>query len=368
MKVPFLDLKASYNELQEEIESAVLLSLRSGQYIGGPEVEEFERKFADFVNSRFCVGMSNGLDALHLALTALDIGPGDEVIVPSNTFIATWLAVSRVGAVPIPVEPDEKTCNIDVDRIEAAITSRTKAVIPVHLYGQPADIDPVLEIARRHGLYIVEDAAQAHGASYKGERLGGHGDIAIWSFYPGKNLGALGDAGAATTNDASLAEKMQMLRNYGSKQRYVNEVAGHNCRLDPVQAAVLAVKLGKLEEWNARRQRIAARYSDGLSGTEITIPHVENWADPVWHLYCIRYDSRDEMRRLLAEAGVETLIHYPIPPHLQQAYAHLGYGKAAFPIAEKMADTLLSLPIGPEMSDDQVEHVLAALHTTLGRI
>lgn len=361
MKVPFLDLGASYQELQTDIESSVLRSLRSGWYIGGSDVESFENSYAAFTQSQHCVGLANGLEALHLALKALDVGPGDEVIVPSNTFIATWLAVSECGAMPVPVEPDALTCNIDCNLIEAAITQRTRVIIPVHLYGQPSDMDAVLALARRHGLRVLEDAAQAQGARYKGQPIGAHGDIVAWSFYPGKNLGALGDAGAITTNDSVLADKVRVLRNYGSRQRYVNEVQGYNSRLDPVQAAVLQVKLAHLPEWNGRRAQVAARYTQAFAGTRLVLPAVPAWADPVWHLYCVRHFQRDRLRQLLADKGVETLVHYPIAPHMQAAYASLGYGRGAFPLAESMADTLISLPIGPAMTDDQVAHVIAAV-------
>ena len=368
MKVPFLDLAASYRELQSEIEAEVLQSLRSGCYIGGANVEAFESDFAAFTQVRHCIGVANGLEALHLALRALRIGLGDEVIVPSNTFIATWLAVSGCGAIPVPVEPDNTTYNIDVAAIEAAITPRTRAIIPVHLYGQPANLEVILKIARRHGLRVLEDAAQAHGARYNGKPIGGHGDIAAWSFYPGKNLGALGDAGAVTTNDDGLADRIRVLRNYGSRQRYVNEVQGYNSRLDPVQATVLRVKLRHLTDWNARRTRIAIRYSNELTDCGLTLPVVPDWADPVWHIYCIRHPIRDRLRDRLTEAGVETLIHYPIPPHLQEAYVQLGYRKGAFPVAELMADTLISLPIGPAMQDDQVSHVISALAHSIREI
>jgi dTDP-4-amino-4,6-dideoxygalactose transaminase len=361
MKVPFLDLKSSWDELQQDVEGAALRSLRSGHYIGGPEVEAFEAEFAKFVQARRCVGVANGLDALHLALRALGVGPGDEVIVPSNTFIATWLAVSAVGAVAVAVEPNERSFNIDPANIEAAVTSRTKAIIPVHLYGQPADIDPILEIARRNALYVIEDAAQAHGARYKGVPIGGHGDIVTWSFYPGKNLGAAGDAGAVTTNDTALADKVSVLRNYGSRQRYVNEVQGVNSRLDPVQAAILGVKLRHLSEWNARRSKIAAQYSQAFASTHLVLPEVPDWADPSWHLYCVRHEKRAEMRALLESAGIETLVHYPIPPHLQNAYADQGYTKGSFPIAEAMADTLISLPIGPTLNKNEVDCVIATV-------
>ncbi len=246
---------------------------------------------------------------------ALDIGPGDEVIVPSNTYIATWLAVSQCGATPVPVEPDERTYNLDPNRIEAAITPRTKAILPVHLYGQPADLDPILAIARQHGLRVLEDAAQAHGARYKGRRIGGHGDAVAWSFYPGKNLGALGDGGAVTTNDPEIADRLRVLRNYGSRVKYVNEVQGVNSRLDPLQAAILHVKLRHLDDWNARRAAIAAHYREGLAATGLILPHVPAWAEPVWHLFIVRHPQRDALQRHLHEAGIGTLIHYPIPPH-----------------------------------------------------
>ena len=365
MKVPFLDLEASYRELQVDIEEAVLRSLRSGWYIGGADVESFENAYAAFTQSQHCVGLANGLEALHLALKALDVQPGDEVIVPSNTFIATWLAVSECGAVPVPVEPDALTCNIDPSRIEAAITQRTKVIIPVHLYGQPADISAVLAVARQHGLRVLEDAAQAQGARYKGQPIGAHGDLVAWSFYPGKNLGAVGDAGAITTNDAALADKVRVLRNYGSRQRYVNEVQGYNSRLDPVQAAVLQVKLAHLAEWNGRRAKVAARYTHAFSATGLVLPTVPDWADPVWHLYCVRHPQRDRLRQLLADRGVETLVHYPIPPHLQAAYAGLVYERGAFPLAESMADSMISLPIGPAMSGEQVTHVIHAVIAAL---
>jgi len=361
MNVPFLNLGASYSELKAEIETAVLVSLRSGWYIGGKEVETFEHEFAAYTETHHCVGVANGLDALHLALRALDIGAGDEVIVPSNTYIATWLAVSQCGAIPVPVEPLESTCNIDPGRIEAAITPRTKAIIPVHLYGQPADLDSILAIAHKHGLRVLEDAAQAHGARYKGKRIGGHGDVVAWSFYPGKNLGALGDAGAVTTNDPDIADRIRVLRNYGSRVKYVNEVQGYNSRLDPVQAAALRVKLKVLDAWNSRRGKIAARYTAALAGTGLVLPTVPAWAEPVWHLYVVQSSRRDALQKTLGEAGIGTLIHYPIPPHLQQAYAEAGYVKGRFPIAERLANQVLSLPIGPQLDDLSVAAVIAVL-------
>lgn len=360
MNIPFLDLGAAYRELQAEIDAAVARSLASGYYIGGPEVTAFEDEFAAYCGAVHAVGVANGLDALHLALRAMDVGPGDEVIVPSNTYIATWLAVSQCGAMPVPVEPDERTFNIDPTRIEAAITPRTKVILPVHLYGQPADMDPILAIARKHGLRVLEDGAQAHGARYKGLRLGAHGDAVAWSFYPGKNLGAMGDGGAVTTNDAQLADRIRVLRNYGSRVKYVNEVQGYNSRLDPLQAAILRVKLANLDAWNARRSVIAARYQLGLADCGLTLPHVPDWAEPAWHLYVVQHPQRDALQKALADVGVGTLIHYPIPPHLQQAYAPAGWGVGSFPLAERMADQVLSLPMGPHTNLEQANQVIAA--------
>lgn len=358
MAVPFLDLKAAYSELRIEIDEAVARVLASGQYILGPEVDAFETEFAANVDAAHCVGLANGLDALHLALRAMDVGPGDEVIVPSNTYIATWLAVSQCGATPVPVEPDEATFNIDPSRIEAAITPRTKVILPVHLYGQAADLDPILAIARQHGLRVLEDAAQAQGARYKGRRIGGHGDVVAWSFYPGKNLGALGDAGAVTTNDPELAERIRVLRNYGSRVKYVNEVQGYNSRLDPIQAAVLRVKLQHLDAWNVRRAAIASTYLEGLRNTALMLPQVPEFADPAWHLFVIRHPNRAAVQQALTEAGIGTLIHYPIPPHRQPAYASAGFAADAFPIATRIANTTLSLPMGPHLAPDQVAKVV----------
>lgn len=361
MNIPFLDLGAAYRELQQELEAAVLESLRSGWYIGGRDVEAFEQEFAAYTRARYCVAVGNGLDALHLALIAMGIGAGDEVIVPTNTYIATWLAVSQRGAIPVPVEPDGSTYNLDPSRVESAITSRTKAILPVHLYGQPADLDPILATARKHGLRVLEDAAQAHGARYKGKCIGGHGDLVAWSFYPGKNLGAFGDGGAVTTNDPTLADKVRVLRNYGSRVKYVNEVQGYNSRLDPAQAAALRVKLKVLDTWNARRARIAARYTAALDDSGLVLPFVPAWADPIWHLYVVQHPQRDLLQNMLTEAGIGTLIHYPIPPHLQHAYAENGFAAGQYPIAERMGKQLLSLPIGPQLEDWEVEAVIAGV-------
>ena len=348
MKVPFLDLKAGYLEIKEEIDAAIQRVLDSGWYILGPEVEAFESEFATYCEAQYAVGVANGLDALHLALLAMDIGPGDEVIVPSNTYIATWLAVTQCGATPVPVEPDEKTYNIDPEKIEAVITPRTKAIIPVHLYGQPADLDPILAIARKYNLRVLEDAAQAHGARYKGRRVGSHGDVVAWSFYPGKNLGAIGDGGAITTNDALIADRIKILRNYGSKQKYVNEIKGYNSRLDPMQAAVLRVKLKYLDAWNDRRRTIAESYINNISSDDVSLPLVPNWAEPVWHLFVLRHNNRDALERNLADKSIGSLVHYPIPPHKQQAYLGSGYNN--YPLAEKLAAEVISLPIGPHLT------------------
>jgi len=362
MNIPFLDLGAAYRELQTDIDAAVARTLASGYYIGGPEVDAFEAEFATYCGATRAVGVANGLDALHLALRAMDVGPGDEVIVPSNTYIATWLAVSQCGAKPMPVEPDARTYNIDPALIEAAITPRTKVILPVHLYGQPADMDLILAIARKHGLKVLEDGAQAHGARYKGRRLGAHGDAVAWSFYPGKNLGAMGDGGAVTTNDAQLADRIRMLRNYGSRVKYVNEVQGYNSRLDPLQAAILRVKLAHLDEWNARRSAIAVRYQQGLAGCGLTLPHVPDWAEPAWHLYVVQHPQRDALQKKLGESGIGTLIHYPIPPHLQQAYAAEGFEPGQFPFAEQIADQCLSLPMGPTMVTGDVNKVVQTVN------
>ena len=359
MKVPFLDLRAAYLELKPEIDAAIARVLDSGWYILGPEVEAFEAEWAEYCGASHAVGVGNGLDALTLALRALEIGPGDEVIVPSNTYIATWLAVSAVGATPVPVEPDPATYNIDPALIPAAITPRTKALLPVHLYGQPADLDPILAIARQHNLAVVEDAAQSHGARYKGQRIGAHGDVVCWSFYPGKNLGALGDAGAITTNRADLADRIRVLRNYGSREKYVNEVQGVNSRLDPLQAAVLRVRLKVLDEWNDRRCRIAAYYTKGLAGSGLVLPYTAEWAKPVWHLYVVCSSERDPLQERLSVAGIGSLIHYPIPPHRQGSFSE--YGNAFLPIGEDLASGVLSLPIGPHVEADKAEIVISAV-------
>jgi dTDP-4-amino-4,6-dideoxygalactose transaminase len=365
--IPFLDLGAAYRELKEPIDEAVARVLASGWYIQGPELSAFEEQFADYCEAEFCIGTGNGLDALRIALQALDIGPGDEVIVPSNTFIATWLAVSQVGATPVPVEPDPKTHNIDPNRVRAAITAKTAALLPTHLYGQPADLEPLIEIAREHDLKVIEDAAQAHGASYKGKRLGAHSDAVAWSFYPGKNLGALGDGGAVTSSNKALAQQIRMLGNYGSREKYVNEEKGLNSRLDPLQAAILSVKLASLDDWNVRRKAIATLYSDQIANPRIEKPYVPNWAEPAWHLYVIQTDEPVALQKWLQQMGVGSLVHYPIPPHRQHAYRELGYAEGAFPVAERLAARVVSLPIGPQMSMSDAGHVVDAVNAWSGR-
>jgi dTDP-4-amino-4,6-dideoxygalactose transaminase len=361
MRVPFLDLLAPYEELKDEFDHAYQRVMQSGWYLLGAELEAFEQEFASYCGVKHCRGVGNGLDALHLILRAYEIGPGDEVIVPSNTYIATWLAVTYAGAIPVPVEPSAGTYNLDPERIEAAITQRTKAIMPVHLYGQPADMQPIITIARRYHLNVIEDAAQAQGARYQGQRTGTLGDAAGFSFYPGKNLGAFGDAGAITTNDDMLADRVTSLRNYGSTIKYHNDYQGFNSRLDEIQAALLRVKLRYLDVWNMRRTEIADLYMEALQGRCLELPVVPEGIEPVWHLFVVRSSQRAALQQHLANAGIGTLIHYPIPPHLQSAYRELGYTVGAFPIAEAMAKEVISLPIGPHLSLSQAEAVLDAI-------
>ncbi|MCX8089433.1 MAG: DegT/DnrJ/EryC1/StrS family aminotransferase [Verrucomicrobiae bacterium] len=362
MKVPFLELRPTYEELRAEMDAAYRRVMESGFYLFGGELDAFEREYAAYCGAKHCIGVGNGLDALHLILRALEIGPGDEVIVPSQTFIATWLAVSYAGATPVPVEVDPRTANLAPERLEAAVGPRTRAILPVHLYGQPADMDAIRAVAQKHGLKVIEDNAQASGARYKGRRTGALGDAAGHSFYPGKNLGAFSDAGAVTTHDDALAERVRALRNYGSRRKYVHDLKGFNSRMDELQAAFLRAKLRRLDEWNERRRRIAARYLEALRGVPgLILPHVPDWAEPVWHLFVVRHPERDRLQQKLAEAGVGTLIHYPVPPHLSGAYADGGWKRGAFPIAESLADTVLSLPMGPHLTEAQVEAVIGAV-------
>ncbi len=359
--LPFLDLKRINARHRDALRAAFDRVLDSGWYILGKEVEAFEAEFATFCGVKHCVGVGNGLEALHLVLRAWGIGDGDEVIVPSNTYIATWLAVTYAGARPVPVEPDPKTFNLDPDRIEAAVTSRTRAILPVHLYGHPADMDPIMEIARRRGLKVLEDAAQAQGARYKGMRAGSLGHAAGFSFYPGKNLGALGDAGAVTTDDLELADKVRVLRNYGSRVKYHNDVAGFNSRLDEIQAALLSVKLKSLDNENESRRQIVTRYDAAFRDLPLVRPQAAQWAEHIWHVYVVRVARRDSLLTALKTQGVGTLIHYPVPPHLQPAYRDLGIGVGSLPVAEAMAGDVLSLPLWPEMPQEAQDAVIAAV-------
>ena len=367
IKISYLDLRAQHAEVKQEIDAAFQRVLLSGTYILGEEVAAFEREFASYCGVEHCVGVGNGLDALHLILRALDIGSGDEVIVPSNTFIATWLAVSQCGARPVPVEPDLRTYNIDPAQIERAINARTRAIVPVHLYGLPAEMDLINAIARKHGLTVIEDAAQAHGARYRGTRAGALGDAAGFSFYPGKNLGALGDAGAVTTDDDTLADRVRILRNYGSRIKYQNETKGFNSRLDELQAALLRVKLARLERWNDARRAIAATYLREMESTGLGLPVSPEWAEPVWHIFPVRSPRRDALQRHLGEAGIGTMIHYPVPPHLQPAYADLGLSEGALPISERIHREILSLPLWPGLPQSGIEAVCAAVRAFTDR-
>ena len=367
MKVPFLELAPTYLELKNEIDAAISRVLAKGWYILGAEVEAFEHEFAQYIGVKHCIGVGNGLDALILSLKAYDVGPGDEVIVPSNTYIATALAASHVGARVVFVEPDPSTHNLDANRIEAAVTEKTKVIMPVHLYGLPADMDPINAIARRYGLKVIEDAAQAHGATYKSRNAGSLGDAAGFSFYPGKNLGAFGDGGAVTTNDAHVADKVRTLRNYGSKIKYYNEYRGLNSRLDELQAAILRVKLRYLDEWNARRSLIAARYNEHLSRLAgIFTPSETDGFSSCWHLYVILTQQRKELQEFLTQAGIGTMIHYPVPPYRQTAYADLGAPPGTLQIADRLADQALSLPMGPHLSQEHVSLVLSEIERFAG--
>jgi len=359
MQVPFLDLRRVHQPIRKELDAAYKRVMDSGCFIMGPELAAFESEFAAYSEVKHCIGVGNGLDALHLLLRAYDIGPGDEVIVPSNTFIATWLAVSQCGATPVPIEPDLKTHNIDPILIEEAITSRTRAIMPVHLYGQPADMDPINEIAAKHGLVVIEDAAQAQGARYKGRRAGSLGHAAGTSFYPGKNIGALGDGGAVLTNDEAIASKVRRLRNYGSTVKYQHELAGYNSRLDELQAAFLREKLKVLDDWNAKRREIADIYSDRLKSYEGILPFVLDQVEPVWHLYVMRSNQRDALKAHLERRGVFAAIHYSTPPHLQVCYANSGFGSLASTC--QIANEVISLPIFPDLQNHEIQYVIDAI-------
>lgn len=352
MNINFLDIARLHQPIREQLDEAYKRVMDSGWFIMGPELAAFESEFADYSNVKHCIGVGNGLDALHLLLRAYGIGPGDEVIVPSNTFIATWLAVSQCGATPVAVEPDINTHNINPALIAGAITSKTKAIMPVHLYGQPADMDPINQLASEHGLVVIEDAAQAQGALYKGRRVGSLGHAAGTSFYPGKNLGALGDGGAVLTDDDAIADQVRRLRNYGSSIKYQHDLAGYNTRLDELQAAFLREKLKVLDAWNNKRKAIAKTYTGLLNSADCITPMVPEYADPVWHLYVIRSQQREKLKAYLEKHGVSTVIHYPIPPHRQACYPE--YSSQPLPIADMLAGEVLSLPMSPDMSEDAI--------------
>ena len=358
MKVPFVSFRPMERELDQELRAAFDRVYTRSWYIEGEEDAAFEKAFAAYCNVGGCVGVGNGLDALMLALKALEIAEGDEVIVPSNTYIATALAVTYVGATPVFVEPDIRTYNIDPAKIEAAITERTKAIMPVHLYGQPCDMDPIMAVAKKYGLRIVEDCAQAHGATYKGQKIGSFGDAAGFSFYPGKNLGALGDAGATVSNDAALVEKVRALGNYGSDYKYHHIYKGNNSRLDELQAAFLAAKLPHLDRMNENRIATAQKYLTGIQNPAVVLPYVPENVCPVWHIFPIRCNRRSELEKYLNENGIGTNKHYPIPMHLQDCYKDLGFHKGDFPIAEEISETELSLPMYYGMTDAEVQYVI----------
>lgn len=362
MKVPFVTFVPMEEELHEDIRAAFERVLNRSWYIEGSEDRAFEKAFADYCGTKYCIGVGNGLDALTLVLKALGIGSGDEVIVPSNTFIATVLAVTSVGAKPVLVEPDIRTFNINPNLIEAAISEKTKAIIPVHLYGQACDMDPIMSIAKKYNLKVVEDCAQAHGATYKGRRVGTFGDAAGFSFYPGKNLGALGDAGAVVTNNEELADKIRALGNYGSDYKYHHIYQGINSRLDEMQAAFLSAKLPILDRMNEERRRIARLYSEGITNAKIIKPYVAPDCVPVWHIYGIRCEKRDELEAYLNDKGIGTNKHYPIPIHLQECYKSMNVARGLLPIAEEISRTELSLPMYYGMKDEEIQYVIDAVN------
>ncbi|NBW98577.1 DegT/DnrJ/EryC1/StrS family aminotransferase [bacterium] len=362
--VPFLDLKAAYQELKGDFDLAYSRVMERGHFIMGPELEAFEREFADYCGTRFALGVGNGLDALTLLLKAINIQPGDEVLVPVHTFIATWLAVSSLGGVPVPVPIKQSTYNLDPAQIVKSISKKTKAIIPVHLYGQPVEMSEILDIAKKNKLKVIEDAAQAHGARYSGKRVGTFGDAAAFSFYPGKNLGCFGDGGAVVTNDDEIHHRVKMIRNYGSVKRYHHDVLGINSRLDELQAAFLRARLRHLDEWNTRRQQIARHYQDQLSQTAgLKLPQEEDKCESVWHLFVVEHPQRDQLQSHLMDQGIQTLIHYPLPPHLSGAYSAQVHGESSFGEVEAMCNRLLSLPIGPQMTPQQIDRVVSSVQS-----
>jgi dTDP-4-amino-4,6-dideoxygalactose transaminase len=364
MQVPFVDLNAQYATIKDEIDRAIQEVLDTTSFVGGEAVTTFERSFASYCDAKHAVGVANGTDALQLSLRAIEVGPGDEVITVAHTFIATAAAISAVGAIPVFVDIDPYSYTIDVSQIEAAITQQTKAIVPVHLYGQPADMRPILEIAQKHSLYVIEDAAQAHGAEYGGKRVGSLGHIACFSFYPGKNLGAYGDGGAITTNESWIAERIMRLRDHGRVSKYEHSIVGFNSRLDTLQAAILNIKLRHLDRWNRQRQSSAIHYDTELSSVGISTPSCRSGSTHVYHLYVVETDNRDALQSRLAERGISSGVHYPIPLHLQPAFVHLGYRTGDFPNSERASQRVLSLPMFPEITRHQIKWVVAASHMT----
>ena len=360
--IPFVDLKAQYKSIKEDIDAAIERVIGSSTFVGGPEVRQFEEEFAAFCEAGACVGVGSGTDALYLALRALEIGSGDEVITVSHTFIATAEAITLAGARPVFVDVSEDTMLMDPDALEAAITQRTRAVIPVHLYGQPCDMDRINDIAHRHDLKVIEDAAQAHGARWQGQFVGTLSDVGCFSFYPGKNLGAYGDAGAVVSRDPDLIAKIRILGNHGRREKYMHEIEGVNSRLDGLQAAILRVKLGHMEAWNAARRAHANQYMNILADSGVRIPAVKEHAEPVWHLFVVRVPNRDQLRVALGEVGISTGVHYPVPLHWQPAYANLGMSEGSLPVTEEVASEVLSLPMFPELAREQIERVGKAIH------
>jgi dTDP-4-amino-4,6-dideoxygalactose transaminase len=362
--IPFVDLQAQYRSIKEEIDGAIARVIGNASFIMGREVAAFEEAFAQYLGARFCMGVQSGTSAIQLALTACGIGAGAEVIVPANTFFATAEAVSTAGATPVFVDADPTSYTIDVSRIEEAITPRTRAIMPVHLYGQPADIDPIMEIASRHNLLVIEDAAQAHGALYKGRRVGTFGHAACFSFYPGKNLGAYGEGGAVVTDDEEVSRAVRLLRDHGSERKYHHEIIGYNFRLEGLQGAVLAAKLPHLDQWNELRREHAALYDSLLKDAGLVLPQEMAYARHVYHLYVIQSEDRDALQADLTAAGVQTGIHYPVPVHLQPAYAFLGYGRGSFPETERQAGRILSLPMFPELTCEQIARVAESVQAS----
>lgn len=358
MNVPFLNFNPMHEETQVEIERKFKEVYKSNWFILGESVSQFEKQFSNYIGTQYCIGTGNGLDSLILILKALNIGEGDEVIVPSNTYIATALAISRVGAKPVFVEPDIETYNINPNLIESSIKSNTKAIMIVHLYGQSAIMDKIADIAKRHSLFLIEDCAQAHGSKFKGKMVGTFGNAAGFSFFPSKSLGALGDGGAVVTSDSELSRKISILRNYGSNKKYYNEYKGYNTRLDELQAAFLSVKMNYLEKWNGSKKRIAKNFLENINNKDIILPKVADGSDHVWHLFVVRSKRRDKLQEYLNYNNIDTLIHYPVPIHMQKAYSDLGYRKGDFPISEKISNEVLSLPMWYGMSNLEIEYII----------